>query len=133
MIAFSNHCSFITGASRGIGEAAARKLSEYGSNVVLCARTSSDIDRIAAELGDTALAITCDVSKYDEVQRAIEQAADHFGGIDLLVNNAGTIEPIARLEDSDPEAWSSVTDINLKGVYYCMRAAYPFMKSRGVS
>ena len=131
MISFSNHCSIITGASRGIGEATARKLAQLGSNVVLCARTAPDIERIAAEIGDAALAVTCDVSSYSSVQHAVDLATDRFGGIDLLVNNAGTIEPIARLEDSDPEAWSRVTDINLKGVYYCMRAVQPVMKSRG--
>ena len=131
MIALSDHCSFITGASRGIGEAAARHLVECGSNVVLCARTRSDIDRIAADLGDSALAVECDVSQYDQVKEAISQAADHFGGIDLLVNNAGTIDPIARMEDSDPESWSRVVDVNLKGVYYCMHAVHPVMKDNG--
>lgn len=131
MITLSNHCSFITGASRGIGEAAARHLAACGSKVVLCARTRSDIDRIAAELGDSALAVQCDVSEHAQVKNAMAQAVERFGGINLLVNNAGTIDPIARLEDSDPKAWSKVVDINLKGVYYCMHAVHPIMKSNG--
>ena len=131
MIVLSDHCSFITGASRGIGEAAARHLVQCGSNVVLCARTGSDINRIASELGDSALAIECDVSQYHQVKDAIAQAVDHFGGINLLVNNAGTIDPIARLEDSDPDSWSRVVDINLIGVYHCMHAVHPIMKDKG--
>ena len=131
MIVLSDHCSFITGASRGIGEAAARYLVQCGSNVVLCARTGSDINRIASELGDSALAIECDVSQYPQVKDAIAQAVNHFGGINLLVNNAGTIDPIARLEDSDPDSWSRVVDINLKGVYHCMHAVHPVMQDSG--
>lgn len=131
MTTFSDHCSFITGASRGIGEATARRLAEKGSNVVLVARSDKDIQRIAAELGDAALAISCDVSNYDQVKAAMNQAAEHFGGIDLLVNNAGTIDPIARIENSDPAHWSSVVDINLKGVYHCMHAAHPLMSRNG--
>jgi NAD(P)-dependent dehydrogenase (short-subunit alcohol dehydrogenase family) len=131
MISFADHCSFVTGASRGIGEAAARKLAAGGSNVVLCARSSRDIGRITDELGDSALAVQCDVTRYADVKRAVAQAVERFGSIDLLVNNAGTIEPIARLEDSDPEAWSGVVDVNLKGVYHCMHAVYPVMVARG--
>lgn len=121
--------AFITGASRGIGEATARRLAELGANVALAARSLDDVLRIADEIGDRALALQCDVSDASEVRSAINAAAEHFGTIDLLVNNAGTIEPIARLEDSDPEVWSQVVDINLKGVYYCLHAVYPVMKS----
>jgi NAD(P)-dependent dehydrogenase (short-subunit alcohol dehydrogenase family) len=121
----------ITGASRGIGEATARHLVECGSKVVLCARTRTDIDRIAEELGDAALSVQCDVSDYGQVQAAVTMAIDRFGGINLLVNNAGTIEPIARIEDSDPAAWSSVVDVNLKGVYHCMHAVHGVMHANG--
>ena len=131
MISLTNHCSLITGASRGIGEATARHLVDCGSRVVMCARTRQDIDRISDELGDSALAVQCDVSDYKQVEAAVSQAVEHFGGINLLVNNAGTIEPIARIEKSDPSAWSSVVDVNLKGVYHCMHAVHPVMQSSG--
>lgn len=125
MIDLSGKTVLITGASRGIGEAAARKAASYGANVVLVARGSGDIERIAAEIGDKALALTCDVSDYDNVKGSIDKAVSHFGGLDVLVNNAGVIDPIARIEDTCPDAWGKVIDINIKGVYHCMQAAYP--------
>ncbi|GGD19980.1 SDR family oxidoreductase [Sinisalibacter lacisalsi] len=121
----------ITGASRGIGEAAARAFAEAGANVVLLARSGDAIGRIAREIGDNALAITCDVKSWSQVKSAIEQAAWRFGGIDVLINNAGVIEPIAMLRASDPAAWSKAFDINLKGVYHGMRAVVPMMREKG--
>lgn len=121
----------ITGASRGIGEAAARVFAEAGANVVLLARSAGDITRIAVELGPRALAIICDVSDWNSVNSAVSQTVKHFGGLDVLINNAGVIEPISLMGASDPEAWGHVIDINLKGVYYGMRAALPVMQKAG--
>lgn len=123
--------ALITGASRGIGEAAARVMAGYGANVVLAARSTSDIDRIAAEIGDNAMAVSCDVSRFQDLQKAVAAARDRFGGLDILVNNAGVIDPIARLEESDPDIWNQAVDINLKGVYHGLRAAIPVMKQHG--
>ncbi|MGJ8571203.1 MAG: SDR family oxidoreductase [Hoeflea sp.] len=123
--------ALITGASRGIGEAAARIMAEYGANVVLAARSTSDCERISAEIGDKALAVACDVARYNDVESAISKAVSHFGSLDILVNNAGMIDPIARIEDSDPEAWDQVVDVNFKGVYHGLRAAIPVMKPQG--
>ena len=123
--------ALITGASRGIGEAASRILAGYGANVVLAARSTRDTARIAAEIGDKAMAVTCDVAQYLDVENAVNLSIDSFGGLDILVNNAGVIDPIARIEDSDPEQWDQVVDINFKGVYHGLRAAIPVMKKRG--
>jgi len=121
----------ITGASRGIGEAAARAFAEAGANVVLLARSGDAIGRIAREIGDRALAITCDVASWSQVKAAMDQAAWRFGRIDVLINNAGVIEPVAMLRASDPAAWSKAFDINLKGVYHGMRAVVPMMREKG--
>lgn len=128
-INLTGRTAFITGASRGIGEAAVRQLSKYGANVVLAARSMDDITSIADEIGDQALAIKCDVSDYQQVELAIQQAVKHFGGLDIVVNNAGLIEPISLLEHSDPNAWSHVVDVNLKGVYNCLHASLPALKA----
>lgn len=133
MINLSGKTVFITGASRGIGEAAARKAAGYGANVVLVARGTSDIERISTEIGDKALALTCDVSDYDSVKEAIDTTVAHFGGLDVLVNNAGVIDPIARIEDTSPDAWGKVIDINIKGVYHCMHAAHPALLKAAAS
>lgn len=119
----------ITGASRGIGEAAARVLAGAGAKVVLAARSVADVERIADEIG--GLAMACDVGRAEDVEALVAQAEDAFGRVDVLVNNAGMIEPVARLAESDIEAWARVIDVNLKGVFYGMRAVIPGMVARG--
>lgn len=124
----------ITGASRGIGEATARHCAEHGATVVLAARSKERIETIATEInaaGGKALAVACDVSRADRVSGLIETALAATGRLDVLVNNAGVIDPIARISDSDPDAWGQVVDINVKGVYYGLRFAIPEMVKRG--
>lgn len=121
----------ITGASRGIGEAAAEAFAEAGANVVLLARSKDEIDKIASRIGDKALSVACDVSSFDAVQNAVSTAREAFGAVDILINNAGVVEPVSHLATSDPDAWGTVIDINLKGVYYGMRAVLPEMIERG--
>lgn len=117
----------VTGASRGIGEAAARAFAEAGAKVALLARSGDRIAEIAGEIGEAALAIPCDVSRYWEVQTAVDAVVETWGRLDVAVLNAGVIEPIAHLAEADPEEWSKVIDINLKGVFHGMRAALPVM------
>ena len=131
MIQLANKTAVITGASRGIGAAVAKKFAQCGANVALLARSEEDIKSIAKEIGDQALPIVCDVSNYADVKNAMTRCAEHFGGVDVCVNNAGIIDPIARIEDSDPEHWGNVVDINVKGVYFCLHAVYPFLKEKG--
>lgn len=131
VINLTGKTALITGASRGIGEAAARKLAACGANVVLAARSEDDSARIAKEIGPRAASIACDVADYVKVAAAVEFARRRFGGLDILVNNAGLIDPIARLGDSDPDAWGRVVDVNLKGVYHGIRAALPALQARG--
>ncbi|WP_306048816.1 SDR family oxidoreductase [Oceaniradius stylonematis] len=130
----ASQTAIVTGASRGIGEAAARELAKAGMNVVLAARTADDIERVAAgiaEDGGTALALVCDVARHASVEALMERTVETFGGVDVLVNNAGVINPIARLAESDPEAWGNAVDINLKGVYHGVRAVLPVMVEKG--
>lgn len=122
---------FITGASRGIGAATAREFAESGANVVLVARSSVAINELAASIGPSALAIACDISSFTEVEAAMNAAVAKFGSLDVVINNAGVIEPISALATSDPEAWGQAIDINLKGVYYGMRVAMPIMMAAG--
>lgn len=121
----------VTGASRGIGAAAARSFAQAGANVALLARSGDAIGAIAREIGDRAVAVTCDVASWSQVRAAIDQAVWRFGAVDVLINNAGVIEPISMLRDSDPAAWAKAFDINLKGVYHGMRATVPIMRKQG--
>lgn len=122
----------VTGASRGIGAATARAFAEAGSNVVLLARRKDQIAEIAGEIGASqALAVPCDVTRFWEVQAAVEATVATFGALDVLVSNAGTIDPIARLDEVDTDAWGQAIDVNLKGVFHGLRAALPVMVERG--
>ena len=122
--------AIITGASRGIGEATARHLAAKGANVVLAARNGNSLDQIAREISDqggSAISVACDVSNWQAVSELVEKTTDKFGRLDVLVNNAGVIDPIARIDESHPDDWGKVVDINLKGVYYGIRAVLPPM------
>lgn len=121
----------ITGASRGIGADTARQFAAAGANVALIARGGSAITALADEIGAQALAIPCDVSDYASVAAAVEQTVKAFGGLDVLIGNAGVIEPISHLATADPDDWAHVIDINLKGIFYGMRAALPVMLKAG--
>lgn len=122
----------ITGASRGIGAAAAHAFAEAGANVVLLARQEELIAEIAGKIGASkAVAVPCDVTRYWEVEAAVEVAVATFGSLDILVSNAGTIDPIARLDEVDPAAWSQAIDVNLTGVFHSVRAALPVIVERG--
>ncbi|NDV99090.1 SDR family oxidoreductase [Salipiger sp. PrR002] len=123
--------ALITGASRGIGAAAARLFAEAGANVALVARSREAVAELAGEIGPKAIAIPCDISRYWEMDQAVQACVTAFGGLDILVNNAGVIEPIAPLAGADPDAWGQVIDVNLKGVYHGMRAALPLMLAQG--
>lgn len=120
----------ITGASRGIGATTARHLAGFGARVVLGARSIAALESLAKEINEAdgkAIAMKLDVTRFSDMEAFVERARKQFGKIDVLINNAGTIDPIARIADSDPEAWSRVADINYKGVYHGLRAAIPRM------
>lgn len=121
----------ITGASRGIGAAAAQAFAAAGANVALVARSRELITELAGQIGKQALAIPCDVSRYWEAEQAVNAAIQTFGKIDVVINNAGVIDPIGALSQADPEAWGKAIDINLKGVMHGMRAAMGPMIAQG--
>ncbi len=122
----------ITGASRGIGAAAARVFAQAGARVALLARSGEEVAEIAGEIGrNRALALACDVADAGSVAGAIAAVTARFGRIDVLINNAGTIDPIARLETAEADGWGRSIDVNLKGVFHGIRAVLPGMKAQG--
>jgi NAD(P)-dependent dehydrogenase (short-subunit alcohol dehydrogenase family) len=131
MTGLSGQTVLITGASRGIGAAAAREFSKNGTNVVLFARDKDSIDTIANEIGQQALAIAGDISVFADVQRAIQTTVQRFGKLEVLINNAAALEPISHQADADPKLWGKLIDINIKGVFYANRCALPIMLKNG--
>ena len=126
--------AIVTGAGRGIGRAIALRYSHEGAAVVLAARTPAQIDEAAAEIesnGGRALAIQCDVSSERDVDHLVEAAAQRFGRIDILVNNAAVNLPPTDLTEVDLSVWRNVIDVNLTGAFICTRAVLPHMKRIG--
>ncbi|MBT9383989.1 SDR family oxidoreductase [Pseudooceanicola sp. CBS1P-1] len=121
----------VTGASRGIGAATAKVFAAAGAQVALLARGREEIAQLAGEIGPSAIAIPCDITRYWEVETAVKAVVDTFGSVDILINNAGALQPIAPMTQVDPGAWAHVIDVNLKGVFNGMHAVMPLMIAAG--
>jgi len=122
----------ITGASSGLGEAAARLLSKEGATVVLGARRADRIRSLADGLkseGGLALAVVTDVSDSRQVEALVSAAVEAYGRIDVMVNNAGLM-PQSPLERLKVEEWERLIDVNIKGVLYGIAAALPHMREQ---
>ncbi|NQV25227.1 MAG: SDR family oxidoreductase [Rhodopirellula sp.] len=124
----------ITGGGRGIGRAIAIAYAEAGAHLCVTARTSSEIDQVAAEInqaGGRAIAVVCDVSNRASVEAMIDRTVSEFSRLDLLVNNAGGGLERTLVGEDDPNVWQNVIEINLLGTYFCTRAALPHLKADG--
>ena len=131
---FDNKPVVVTGASSGIGEALAREFAARGANVVLGARSADKLERITAEIRATGAQAVCravDVVKPEECERLIGAAVEHFGGIDVLVCNAG-ISMRALFDDVDLAVLHRLMDVNFWGTVNCCKYALPYLQqSRG--
>jgi ribitol 2-dehydrogenase len=119
----------ITGASTGIGAAAARALVGRGCKVTLSARSQAKLAALAAELGPAALAVPADVTVAADVQRMTEQTAAHFGRVDVLLANAGIYIP-GKVYEGDPDAWAHLIDTNVTGLMRCVHAVLPHLMAQ---
>jgi 3-oxoacyl-[acyl-carrier protein] reductase len=124
--------ALITGAGKGIGRAIAVALAKEGVNVALLARTTSQLEEVAAEAkshGVQAAVVTADVTDINSVNEAVQQAISELGAIDILINNAGTAK-FGKFLELDPADWEHIIKVNLMGVYYVTRAILPEMIER---
>lgn len=125
----------VTGASQGLGRALALAFAEAGAKLVVNSRSEESITPIAQEaqtLGAEVLAVAADVSDGADAQRLIDATVDRFGGIDVLINNAGVLGPRVAIEEYPEDEWRKVIDANLTGPYLVSRAAIPHL-SEGAS
>jgi NAD(P)-dependent dehydrogenase (short-subunit alcohol dehydrogenase family) len=126
----------VTGGSRGIGFAIAAALVSKGAKVAITGRSQPHLDTAVADLtnrahgGGAVHAIRSDVSQPEAAARAVEETVARFGGLDVLVNNAG-IGAFAKVADLSVDDWKRVIETNLGGVFYCSHAAIPHLKRRG--
>ena len=134
-MSLTSKTAFVTGGSRGIGLAIARALLDEGANVALTATTAQSASRAAAELdaafpGDRVIGIGANVRDLAAVERAMVATTDRFGGLDILINNAG-VGRLVPFDQLTPDAWNDVIGTNLTGVFHCCHAAIPRMRARG--
>lgn len=123
----------VTGASRGLGRAVAAACGREGATSVLVARRAEPLEQAAAELraaGAVALAVPADISRYAEAERVVAVALEHYGRVDVLVNNAG-VGVVGLVENADPADWERMLDVNFKGTAFCSKAVLPTMLERG--
>ena len=118
--------ALITGGGRGIGRAIALAFAREGIRIAVAARTAEQVEQVAREIGNEAIALVCDVADPQSVARVFERVGD----VDILVNNAGIAESATVVNTTD-ELWHKHLSINLSGTFYCTRAALPAMLKKG--
>lgn len=126
--------SLVLGASQGIGAEIARELAKDGSAVVVASRRLDAVAAVADAIGDErglAAAIACDVGEAEAVEAAVAYAIERFGRLDHVVNNAGLIQPIAPLFETDPARWAQAARVNVTGIYHGCRAALRHFRAQG--
>ncbi|TDH23230.1 NAD(P)-dependent oxidoreductase [Segetibacter sp. 3557_3] len=134
---FQNKTVFITGASRGIGKAIGLRLAAEGANIVVAAKSIEENPKLggtiysaAAEMeaaGGKALAIQLDIRNEQQIEEAVQQTVETFGGIDILVNNASAIS-LSPTEKTDPKRFDLMYDINVRGTFFMSKACIPHLK-----
>lgn len=127
--------AIVTGGTAGIGFAVARELLERGYSVFICGRQlerlNSAILSLKSEYGNQRIAGSiCDVRSLADVKEMVEKVVNHYGRIDILINNAG-VAHIASFEEIEPHQWADIIDTNLTGVYNCCHATLPWLKKGG--
>jgi ribitol 2-dehydrogenase len=129
MQSLSGKIVLITGASTGIGAATARSLVKLGCKVVLSARSADKLAALASELGPAALAVPGDVTAAADVENMVAKTVAAFGGIDVLLANAGIYIP-GKIYEGDPNDWAKLIDTNVTGVMRCVHAVLPHMMAQ---
>lgn len=131
---FAGKVAFVTGAANGIGRAAALKFARDGASVVVAdvsEQGNQQTARMIEELGGRTLAVRCDVTQVEDVKAALDKTVQAFGRLDFAFNNAGVEQPIMATADLTEEEWARIVDINLRGVFLCMKYEIPLMLRQG--
>ncbi len=118
----------VTGGSRGIGLALARRLVNEGAQVAICGRKESNLEAAQAQLGGEVLCVAAHVAKADQVDHLFEEIERRFAGIDVVINNVGMNLPAGPLAETDPALWQKIIDSNLNGTFLVTRRAVQLMK-----
>jgi NAD(P)-dependent dehydrogenase (short-subunit alcohol dehydrogenase family) len=131
---FRGKVAIVTGGGTGIGRATALAFAAEGVNVAVAGNNKEDVEatsRLIEEAGGQALALVCDVSRGDEVKAALDQTVKRFARLDFAFNNAGLEQPVKPLVDVTEDEWDRLIDVNLRGVFLCMKHQIPLMLKQG--
>ncbi|MFC4625519.1 glucose 1-dehydrogenase [Daeguia caeni] len=121
---------FITGAGSGFGEGMAKLFAAQGAKVVIVDRDKTGAERVAAEIGEQALALTADITNERDVDQAVDKVLDYFGQIDILINNAGVGHRPQAAELVEPDEFDRIVGVNIRGIYLITRKLLPHFKVR---
>lgn len=131
MYDFARHITVVTGGAAGIGRATVRTFAGYGSKVVVADRDLAGARQVADEIGENALAVEVDVTEEASVANLVETAEAHFGGVTIMVNNAGISSPKSPIESASAANFDNVLDVNLRGVFLGCKYAAPAIRRSG--
>ncbi|PWU05115.1 MAG: short chain dehydrogenase [Bacteroidetes bacterium] len=136
-MSFSGKTIFITGASRGIGKAIALKLAADGANIVVASKSTEENPKLGGTIysaaneieaaGGKALAVPCDIRFEDQINATVQKAIEHFGGIDILINNASAIS-LTPTEQTEAKRYDLMHSINVRGTFLMSKACIPFLR-----
>ena len=131
----ADRTAIVTGASSGIGKTIAERFAADGANVVVCSREQANVDPVAEEINDSdrpgeAVAVECDVTDRDAVAALVDTTVEAFGGLDVLVNNAGA-SFMAPFDEVSENGWKTIVDINLHGTFHASQIAGEHMRESG--
>lgn len=137
-MSFKNKTAFITGASRGIGKAIAIRLAKEGANIIIAAKTTEEHPKLEGTIfsaaneieaaGGKSLAVQCDIRFEDQILEAVDKGAAHFGGIDILVNNASAIS-LTNIQNTPAKIFDLMHDINVRGTFLVSKTCIPHLKN----
>lgn len=134
MISFEDKVAIVTGSSRGIGEAIAKRMASAGATVVVCSRKLPDCEKVVAEIeadGGKALALSCNIADKDSLQAVVDTTVQTFGRLDVVVCNAAVNPHYGSMSDIPDEAYSKILDANLRGTHWLCQMAKPHLQETG--
>lgn len=130
----SGKTALVTGASKGIGEAMARALAEFGAKVVVSSRKQESVELVAASFnkdGYESKAIAANMGDINDIHNLVDKTVEEYGGVDIIINNAAANPVFGPIQNTDERAFDKIIDVNLKGPFELSKKAYPILKKRG--
>ena len=131
MALLNGKIAVVTGAASGFGKGIAERYAQEGAQIVIADINYEGAQKVADEIGDNALALSCDVTASSDIEKVVAKCIGHFGIPDIVVNNAGTTHKNQPLMNVDEEVFDRIFSVNVKSIFYMVKAVVPLMRERG--